>query len=102
MVYPVIWSAEAVEDLESIANYIAKDSEFYASAVIDKLLATSRLVPDHAFLGRVVPEFADEKIRERFVYSYRLIYKLNTDTITIIAIIHGKRLIETISDRLHA
>ena len=68
MDYSVVWSPEASEDLESIAEYIAKDSEFYARAVVSKILATSHNISDQAFLGRAVPEISDKNIRERFVY----------------------------------
>ena len=94
------WSPEAVEDLESIAEYIAKDSEFYAHAVVNKILNIAREIPRHPLIGRVLPEMMKSKIRERFVYSYRLVYKIQKDTILILAIIHGKRLLENISDRL--
>ncbi|MGM0540047.1 MAG: type II toxin-antitoxin system RelE/ParE family toxin [Thermodesulfobacteriota bacterium] len=47
----------------------------------------------------MVPEIGDEKIRERFVYSYRLIYRMDQDQILIIAVIHGKRLLENIGSR---
>lgn len=33
MDFKVAWSPEAIEDLESIAEYIGRDSEFYARAV---------------------------------------------------------------------
>jgi plasmid stabilization system protein ParE len=45
-------------------------------------------------LGRKVPEFNDIKIREIFVYSYRLIYKLNQQDILFVAVVHDKRLLE--------
>ena len=100
MVYSVTWSPEAIEDLDSIAEYITKDSEFYARAVVSKLLTTARNIPNQPFIGRIVPEISDEKIRERFVYSYRLVYKINSNLITILAIIHGKRLLENSSNQL--
>ncbi|MEN8179214.1 MAG: type II toxin-antitoxin system RelE/ParE family toxin [Pseudomonadota bacterium] len=93
------WSPEAIEDLESIAEYIERDSEFYARAVVSKILAVSRKVPEQPLIGRVVPEIGDEDIRERFVYSYRLVYRIQDRTITVVAIIHGKRLLENISER---
>ena len=92
MDYSIEWSPEATEDLESIVEYIARDSEFYARAVVSKILITSRSISEQPFIGRIVPELADETIRERFVYSYRLIYKISSDVITIVAVIHGKRL----------
>ena len=33
-------------------------------------------------------------IREVFAYSYRLIYRVESDQITVAAIVHGKRLLE--------
>jgi plasmid stabilization system protein ParE len=51
-------------------------------------------------MGRVVPELEDQKIRERLVYSYRVVYQVQATRILIVAVIHGARLIESISDRL--
>ena len=99
MGYSVKWSPEAVEDLESIAEYIAKDSTFYARAVVSKILITARNIPDQPFLGRMVPEMASKEIREKFVYSYRLVYTIKHNMIRIVAIIHGKRLLENVSER---
>ena len=73
MDFKVVWSPEAIEDLESIAEYIAKDSEFYARAVVSKILDVSRNIMRFALSGRIVPEIGDESIRERFFYSYRLV-----------------------------
>jgi len=99
MDYKVKWSPEAAEDLESIAEYIARDSEFYARSVVSKILAVSRKIPEQPMIGRTVPEIGEKEIRERFVYSYRLVYRIQKNTITIVAIIHGKRLLENVSER---
>jgi toxin ParE1/3/4 len=48
-------------------------------------------------MGRVVPERQDECIREHFVYSYRLIYEIVGDDIHILAIIHGRRSLESLN-----
>ena len=63
------------------------------------MLAVSRDIGEFPFIGRIVPEIGDENIRERFVYSYRLIYRIESKRILIIAVIHGKRLMENISER---
>ena len=99
MDFSIKWSPEATEDLESIVEYIARDSESYASAVVSKILSISRNIPGHPHIGRIVPEFGDDKIRECFVYSYRIVYEIKNSTITILAIIHGKRLLENVSER---
>lgn len=103
MDYRLEWSPEAFEDIDSIADFIAKDSNFYAKAVVGKIIKATKLIAEQPFVGRIVPEYSDENIRERFVYSYRIIYKIQKETIIIVAIIHGKRLVEnveSIEDRL--
>ena len=44
--------------------------------------------------GRKVPEFDNENIRELLAYSYRIIYELKLDEVTIAAVIHGKRILQ--------
>jgi toxin ParE1/3/4 len=61
----VKWSPEAIEDLESIAEFIARDSGYYARAVVTEILSVSRNVREFPLIGRVVPEVGDESIRER-------------------------------------
>ena len=45
--------------------------------------------------GRMVPELGNADIRERFLYSYRLIHEIQPEYINIMAVIHGKRLLES-------
>ena len=99
MDYEVVWSPEAAEDLLSIAEYIGRDSDFYATAVVTKVLEAAQSIGKFPYVGRVVPERGDDTIRERFVYSYRLIYHISSHQILITAIIHGKRLLESVSER---
>jgi len=99
MGYEIVWSPEAIEDLEQIAEYISRDSEFYARAVVGKILEVVRGISDLPLRGRVVPELEDEKIRECFVYSYRIVYRVERQIILVVAVIHGKRLFERMSER---
>ena len=91
MAYRVTWSPRAVEDLESIAQYISADSAAYAAAVVKTILNTARSLSHFPQSGRVVPEIADESIREWFAYSYRVIYRIQDEVITIAAVAHGKQ-----------
>jgi len=90
----IIWSQEAEGDLDGTAEFISKDSPYYAWVVVDKILGMSRLLADQPKAGRVVPEYNEPVLRERFIYNYRLIYRLSShDVIEIVAVIHGKRLL---------
>ncbi|UCN01519.1 type II toxin-antitoxin system RelE/ParE family toxin [Sulfurimonas sp. SWIR-19] len=94
MAFKLEWSEEALEDIESIATYIEKDSPTYAKSVVSKFFEKAEILQEFSELGRKVPETNDITIREIFIYSYRLIYKLNEDAILFIAVVHGKRLLE--------
>ena len=96
---PVAWSPEAIDDLESIADYIARDSEYYARAVVNEMLSSATSLAQLPNRGRVVPEFSDDQLREIFVYSYRLIYRIERERVLVLAVVHGKRLIEDSGDR---
>ena len=99
MELPIKWSPEAVEDLEQIVEYIEKDSEYYATAVVSETLNIVQKIEEYPLSGRKVPEIDDEKIREYLLYSYRIIYQIQEHYILIVAIIHSKRQIENIKNR---
>ena len=88
------WSEEALEDIESIATYIEKDSPIYAKSVVSTFFEKAEMLQEFSELGRKVPEFNDVSIREIFIYSYRLIYQIKKEKVLFIAVVHGKRLLE--------
>jgi len=87
----VAWSPRALADLEAIAEYIATDSNAYAKAVVKRITDQTRSLRLFPHLGRKVPEFDDEGMRELLAYSFRIIYRVDRGEVTIAAIIHGKR-----------
>lgn len=96
----LVWSPEAIEDIESIASYIERDSAWYAKAVASKIVETAETIPQYPELGRIVPEIGDASIRERLVYSYRIIYRLEAERVLIAAVIHGSRLLQPFIPRI--
>ncbi len=93
MAHRVIWSNRAVDDLNSIAEYIAQDSEAYAASVVRTILHKVSALAEFSSIGRIVPEFEDASIREIFAYSYRIIYKIKGNEIHVAAVVHGRRLL---------
>jgi toxin ParE1/3/4 len=96
----LVWSPEAIEDIESIASHIERDSLWYAKAVASRIVETAETIPEFPEMGRVVPELADGSIRERFVYSYRIIYRVEAEHILVAAVIHGSRLLQPFAERI--
>lgn len=102
MARALAWSPEAIEDIESIASYIERDSPWYAKAVVSKIVEMAEIIPGFPELGRVVPELGQPAIRERFVYSYRIIYVLEADRVLVAAVIHGRRLAPPLLQKLES
>jgi len=46
------------------------------------------------------PEVGDPAIRERFAYSYRIIYRLEPERVLVAAVIHGSRLLQPFVQRI--
>lgn len=102
MARSLAWSPEAVEDIESIAAFIERDSPWYARAVASKIVETAESIPEYPELGRVVPEIGDAVIRERLIYSYRIIYRIEAERILVAAVIHGSRLMSPFLQRIES
>jgi plasmid stabilization system protein ParE len=96
MAQALIWSEEALGDIESIAEYISRDSLYHAQQVVERIVELGESLPAQPKLGRVVPELDRPAVRERFVYSYRLIHEITDNAIHVLAVIHGKRLLESV------
>jgi toxin ParE1/3/4 len=94
MAHRIVWSRRAVQDLDSLTAYIAADSPAYAGVVLKNIVNQTRILERFPRAGRKVPEFDDENVRELIVYSYRIIYRLQDDEALIVAVIHGKRILQ--------
>jgi len=51
MDYKIIWSSDALEDIEAIGKFIARDSEFYAESTIQKIFETPQSLIQHPKIG---------------------------------------------------
>lgn len=91
MARQIKWTESAWTDLEEIAEYISRDSDYYAKAFIREIYEAAMSLSHMSERGRVVPEFNDTSIRELFVRNYRLIYKITNDVVFIVGFIHGAR-----------
>jgi toxin ParE1/3/4 len=82
-VTPIIWSPQAIRDVESIRAFIAQDSPSYAELVARRLIAATERLQSFPESGRVVPERQDSVIREVIVRPYRIVYRFRGDVVEI-------------------
>ncbi|OFX46393.1 MAG: hypothetical protein A2046_13790 [Bacteroidetes bacterium GWA2_30_7] len=95
----VVWTDSAIQDLNDIGEYIAKDSEKYAQITIDKLFGSTDILETHPFAGKIIKEFENESIRELIRGNYRVVYQIiNEKRIDILTVHNCARLIENVLD----
>ncbi len=85
------WTVGAQADLQEIVEYIAADSPVYAAVFAAKALGSVGKLQRFPKRGRVVPEFEDVSLREILVGNYRIVYRLRSGRIGVVAVAHGSR-----------
>ncbi len=100
MAQKIIWSSRAASNFEEICNYIAKDSEVYATIFAQKINEIIKSIPQFAKAGRIVPEYRDDTIREKIYENYRIIYRIKGEFIEIVAISHSAKPLENMEGRI--
>ena len=88
----IVWSERALNDLEVIGEYIALDSIRYAEATVKLLFGRTQVLSKSPKIGRVVPEFGNENLRELIEGSYRIVYRINPECtiIEMVTVHHSK------------
>jgi len=87
----VVWALGARDALTEALEFIGEDSPDGARRVLRAALDSAASLGSFSKHGRKVPECDDPNIREIFVYSYRMMYRVEADSVTIIAFLHGAR-----------
>lgn len=85
------WSLTAEDDLRTLELFIAKDSILHAIHFIDRLVESVEKLASSPKIGRVVPEFEREDLRELLFRDYRIVYHLQSNTVTVLRVVHGAR-----------
>ncbi|NPA28901.1 MAG: type II toxin-antitoxin system RelE/ParE family toxin [Epsilonproteobacteria bacterium] len=96
-IYKVRWTSNAKEDLLNIVAYIKEDSPTIAKDVYQKIRSKANSSNFFPLRGRVVPELQKEGItlyRELIAFSWRIMYKVDNDTVYIMAIFDSRRNVE--------
>jgi addiction module RelE/StbE family toxin len=87
----VIWAPAALDDVDAIAEYIARDSPDHAALFATRLIEATDRLAQFPESGRVLPELGRADCREIIVGDYRIIYRIATDAVWVTGVIHGAR-----------
>ena len=70
----ITWTDPAIASLKAIEDYISLDSEYYAKVVTERIINQVDKLEAFPSMGRVVPEYEKENIREVICLNYRIVY----------------------------
>lgn len=86
------WTERALTDLRAIDDYIAVDNPLAAERWIGRLIAKAEGAARLPLAGRIVPEKAQADVREVFVRTYRIVYRVREGGIRVLTVFEGHRL----------
>ena len=85
----LLWTDSALADLESIRDYIARDSAVYAARFLGRLVEAVEILDRFPEMGAVVPEYRN--VRQLVYRKYRVLYRVRGDAVEVLALVHGSR-----------
>ncbi len=90
----VVWTEKALDDFENLLDYIGKDAPMAACRFAQQMIGRVELLQDHPLLGSEVPEDDTHTYREVLQGGFRIIYRVEEDTIYLVTIHHAARLLD--------
>lgn len=91
MAFEIEWAESAIASLVDAIEYIGRDSPSYAAALAVRADRAALSLADFPDRGRRVSEFDDLSVREIMVDSYRLIYRVQSRRVLLLAFVHKSR-----------
>ena len=88
------WTPQALNDIEAIAKFISRDSDYYArifAVEVFEIVERLELFPKS---GRIVPEINRKEIKEIIFGNYRIIYRVKNTFVEILTVYHSARLFD--------
>lgn len=86
------WTVGAQADLANLLAFIELRSEANARLVASRLQHSIAQIESFPRIGRVVPEYRDDSVRELVIRPYRMLYRvLNDENVLILGIVDSRR-----------
>lgn len=82
----IIYANQAKEQLYKIKEYIALDNQKVAIEYLTKIKNKIEILATYPYIGKMNTALNVQNIRDFVAFGYKIIYKINKETITILAI----------------
>ena len=87
----VRWTPQALDDLEAICLFIARDAPPVAAVFAQRAFDATDRLAQFPRLGRTVPELSNPDFREIILGNYRLIYRMRSGDVQILTVHHAAK-----------
>ena len=89
----ISFAVSALHDLEGVlAYYNEQKVPHVGKRLIEKVIKDIELLADHQEIGRVVPEFCNDFLRELIRPPFRIVYRQDKNNIRIVRVWRSVRL----------
>ena len=88
------WIPQAFADLESITEFIARDSPHSARLFASDVIEVVERLVNFPKSGRTAPENDDPLIREIIRGNYRIVYRRQDNLVELLTVHHSARLLD--------
>ena len=96
----VHWTDRAKTRLKLIHDHISEDFPKPALKVVDQLTARSMRLNEPPNSGWQVPEYQCNDVREILDRRYRIIYRIKSDQIDVLCVVHYRQILSADIERL--
>ena len=96
----ISFAHSAIEDLEQVlAYYTAEGVPEVGRRLVADVVAAVETLATHPDMGRVVPEFNTDNLRELIRPPFRIVYRRETSKVRVVRVWRSERLLKLPADR---
>src|SRR5262245_7984393 len=92
--YRIVWTPQAKSDLRLIESYIAQFAPATAKAFIRRIRDRVRTLTTLPTAASPLTDPPLSNLREIYVGNYRIIFRVGSDVVDILTVVHGARLLD--------
>ena len=89
----ILWTEHALSCLVEIEEHIALDDPVAAQRWVEYLIRRTAILEQQPHAGRVLPEMPKSTLRELIEGNYRIVYRVNAETVEILTVFERHRLL---------
>ena len=89
----VLWTPLARQRLTEIEKHIAQDNRQATRRLSLRLVSRSMTLAEAPLLGKRLPQYSSDDVRELLIRPFRLIFRVRGDAVEVLTIMHYRQLL---------